>query len=920
MSIRKPFYWLNKDSRKFLSRGYLMEGVTPEERLKEIGDTVERLKGIEGYSEKFMDYMSRGWISLSSPVWSNFGTPFGLGISCFSIDIQDDTSDILRAASEIGMMSKHGGGTGGYFGKLRSRGSSISGGGTSNGSISFMEIFESVINTISQSGVRRGSFAAYLPIDHEDFDEFMTLRNDDSSIQNMSMAVTIPEGWMEEMIEGDSEKRKRWLKVLQKRSETGFPYIFFNDNVNNNSPQVYRDKGIKINHSNLCIVGSDRVVSDRGYLTAKELFEQGGELTLFNGREAVKSSEMKLREKDVPVYKVTLSNGMSMTATDYHGMAVMDENGNITRVPLKDLTIGDYISIQTKKGLFGTLSMEDEAFLLGIFQSDGTSHKDIIMLDIWEDDFDLEDEIKERFDRIHYKYGCDKYKVYDNVERNREPAVFHECITGQSTVRKRRLSSKTLYKSLKFEKGFVPDWIWRADEKTQWQYVRGLLFADGTVHKSSSKGEPIQIAYADINKEFLKELQILFNNLGLSSSIRILRKAGKTLLPDGKGGMKYYNTKDCYRLIVGNKNDALEIERNTGFLSRKGIKIEDRQYRDNSKKRYQVKSIEFVGTEDVYCPTVYNDEHIFVCNGMLTFNCSEILLSTDDKESFVCCLSSLNLEHYDEWKDTDLVETVLILLDAVMEEFIQKASKIPFFEKAVEFAKNQNAVGLGVLGLHSFLQKNMLPMSGLPTKLILNQIFSNIRNKADEASKKYAAIWGEPPLLEGYSERWTTKLAIAPTTSSSMILGQVSPSIEPLNSNYFLKDVAKGKFVYKNPYLKRLLKNKDKDNDEVWDSILSKGGSVQHLEFLTENEKEVFKTFGEISQMEVVQNVAIIQKYIDQGISLNTMIHPDVPVRDINKLYIEGWKLGIKTFYYQRSSNLAQELSRNILECSSCEA
>lgn len=551
MSIRKPFYWLNKDSRKFLSRGYLMEGVTPEERLKEIGDTVERLKGIEGYSEKFMDYMSRGWISLSSPVWSNFGTPFGLGISCFSIDIQDDTSDILRAASEIGMMSKHGGGTGGYFGKLRSRGSSISGGGTSNGSISFMEIFESVINTISQSGVRRGSFAAYLPIDHEDFDEFMTLRNDDSSIQNMSMAVTIPEGWMEEMIEGDSEKRKRWLKVLQKRSETGFPYIFFNDNVNNNSPQVYRDKGIKINHSNLC---------------------------------------------------------------------------------------------------------------------------------------------------------------------------------------------------------------------------------------------------------------------------------------------------------------------------------------------------------------------------------SEILLSTDDKESFVCCLSSLNLEHYDEWKDTDLVETVLILLDAVMEEFIQKASKIPFFEKAVEFAKNQNAVGLGVLGLHSFLQKNMLPMSGLPTKLILNQIFSNIRNKADEASKKYAAIWGEPPLLEGYSERWTTKLAIAPTTSSSMILGQVSPSIEPLNSNYFLKDVAKGKFVYKNPYLKRLLKNKDKDNDEVWDSILSKGGSVQHLEFLTENEKEVFKTFGEISQMEVVQNVAIIQKYIDQGISLNTMIHPDVPVRDINKLYIEGWKLGIKTFYYQRSSNLAQELSRNILECSSCEA
>lgn len=548
---RKPFYWLNKDSRKFLSRGYLADGVQPEDRVKEIGDTVQRLKGIDGYSDKFFDYMSRGWISLSSPVWSSFGTPHGLGISCFSIDIQDDTSDILRGASEIGMMSKHGGGTGGYFGKLRGRGTPISGGGSSNGSVSFMEIYESIINTVSQSGVRRGSFAAYLPINHPDFEEFMTIRNDESPIQQMSMAVTVPEGWMQDMLDGDSDKRKRWLKVLQKRSETGYPYIFFRDNVNNNKPQVYKDKDIDINHSNLC----------------------------------------------------------------------------------------------------------------------------------------------------------------------------------------------------------------------------------------------------------------------------------------------------C-----------------------------------------------------------------------------EILLPTNNKESFVCCLSSVNLEHYDEWKDTDLVEVALVLLDAVMEEFINKASKLPFFEKAVEFAKNQNAIGLGVLGLHSFLQKNMLPFSGLPTKMVLNQIFSNIRAKADSASKKYAELWGEPPLLVGYGERWATKMAIAPTTSSSMILGQVSQSIEPFNSNYFLKDVAKGKFSFKNPQLKEILKSRDKDTDEVWESILYKGGSVQHLSFLTEQEKEVFKTFGEISQMEIVQNVSIIQKYVDQGISLNLMIHPDVPVRDINKLYTEGWKLGIKTFYYQRSSNLAQELGRNILECSSCES
>lgn len=546
----EDFYWLNEDSIKFMERGYLEEGVKPLDRIRQISDRAETLSGIKGFSNKFYSYMAKGWVSLSTPIWCNYGLTRGLPVSCFGAEFQDDTADILRGVAEIGMLSKYGGGTAGFFGNLRGRGEAITGGGKTNGSISFMEIFDTMMSIISQGASRRGSFAAYTPIDHKDIEEFLTIRNDDSVIQNLSIGVTIPQGWMESMIEGDDQKRTIWAKVLKKRAETGYPYLFFEDNVNNNKPQVYKDKGLKINTSQLC---------------------------------------------------------------------------------------------------------------------------------------------------------------------------------------------------------------------------------------------------------------------------------------------------------------------------------------------------------------------------------TEILELTSDEYTFTCCLSSVNLLHYDDWKDTDLVETLHIFLDTVLDEFIFKAKSIPFLEKAVKFAEDCRSIGVGVLGLHSYLQSHNIPFEGMETKMLLNKMFSNIEQKSIVVSKQLAIEKGEPEMLKGYGERFTTRLAIAPTTSSSFILGQVSPSIEPLLANYMVKDVAKGKFTYKNPFLLKMLEEKGKNTLEVWKSIMLKGGSVQHLDFLSAREKEVYKTFGEISQLEVIQNVSIIQKYIDQGISLNTMIHPETPVKEINKLIIEAWKLGIKTLYYQRGVNMSQKVGRDLMECISCE-
>lgn len=549
--MQEKYYWLNKDSIEFLERGYLGNGQNAIDRIVEIADAAERILGIAGFSEKFQDYMARGFYSLSTPVWMNFGTERGLGISCFNSHISDSIEDFLIKQAEVGMMTKKGGGTSGFFGDIRPRGSSISNGGTAEGSVRCMELFNNVTNIISQGSARRGHFAAYLPIDHGDFEEFMNLRSEGSDIQEMSMGITVSDEWMQSMIDGCAEKRGRWAKVIKKRSESGYPYVFFTDNANNNKPQVYKDKGYKINSSNMC---------------------------------------------------------------------------------------------------------------------------------------------------------------------------------------------------------------------------------------------------------------------------------------------------------------------------------------------------------------------------------SEIFLPSTKDESFVCCLSSLNLLHWEEIENTDAVETLVQFLDAVMSEFIEKTKDDKLMVAAHNFAKNHRALGLGVLGWHSFLQSKMIGFESMEAKIWNLNIWKTIKERADDATEKLATLLGEAPILEGYGRRNTTTIAVAPTTSSSFILGQVSPSIEPLNSNYYVKDLAKGKFTYKNPYLVDLLESKEANTQEIWKSILVHGGSVQHLDILSQEEKDVFKTFGEISQKEIVIQAAQRQAYIDQGQSLNFMIPADAKIKEINELMIFAWKQGLKSLYYQRSTNPSQELMRSILSCQSCES
>lgn len=561
------FEWLNDLSSDYLKNGYLSEDEEPLERLRVIAEKAEELLKIEGFAEKFFDYMGRGWYSLSSPVWANFGKKRGAPVSCFGSYISDTLSSIVYTQAEIGMMSKIGGGTSAYYGEVRPRGSQVNDSGKTSGAVHFMKLTETTTNIISQGGVRRGRAATYLPATHGDIEEFMNIGTTRSDIQSMTTAVCCDDEFMKSIKTKNEESKKNrpvWTKLLSTRGEIGYPYISFTGNMNRNKPQVYKDKGYTIYGSNLC---------------------------------------------------------------------------------------------------------------------------------------------------------------------------------------------------------------------------------------------------------------------------------------------------------------------------------------------------------------------------------NEISLPSREDESFVCVLSSINLEKWEEWKDTDAPEVLTMFLDAVVSEFIAKLEAqrdsedyddrqtFAFMERAYNFAKRHRALGVGVLGWHSLLQSKMISFESQEAAKLNYQIFRTLSQKTKNASVEMAKMFGEPEIMEGYGMRNTTTMAIAPTTSSAFILGQVSQSIEPLMSNYYIKDIAKAKVPVKNKYLQKILSGYDQDTVAVWDSIAKNDGSVQHLGFLSDAEKEVFLTFAEINQVTILHQAGVRQEFLDQGQSLNVMINQNYTPKDIHKLHVMAYDLGILGLYYQHNVNAAREFARSFsADCVACSA
>ena len=325
-------------------------------------------------------------------------------------------------------------------------------------------------------------------------------------------------------------------------------------------------------------------------------------------------------------------------------------------------------------------------------------------------------------------------------------------------------------------------------------------------------------------------------------------------------------------------------------------------------------------------PAAYKDNALKV---FMTNICSEIVLHTDENHSFVCCLSSLNLAKYHEWKDSNLIYDSVWFLDGVLEEFIQKAKNRRGFENAVRSAEKGRALGLGVLGWHTYLQQKGFPFEGLLAQYETRRIFSQIKIESERASMALASAYGEPLWCVGTGFRNTHLRAIAPTVSNSKLAGNISPGIEPWAANVFTDQSAKGTFIRKNPTLVAELDKHGLNTEKIWKQILKDGGSIQGIKALDkitigEHDipiKEVYKTFKEINQLELVNQAGIRQQYIDQSVSLNLAFPSQADPKWINKVHLEAWKKGIKTLYYMRTESVlrgdiaSQAMDPNCLSC-----
>lgn len=870
------FYWLNEQSRNFLSRGYLRDGQTAEDRIREIADTAEKHLGISGFSDKFYEYMSRGYYSLASPVWSNYGTNRGLPVSCFGSFVSDNMESILYSHAENGMLMKTGGGTSGFFGDVRHRGAPITDNGESSGSVHFMELFDKLASIVSQGSVRRGFFSAYQSIEHADADEFLDIGTEGHPIQGLTTGITVSDAFLGRVMEGDSEARRLWAKVLQRRSEIGFPYILFEDNVNNGRPDVYKDLKMQVWASNMCVSGDTKILTDKGYVTIKDV--SGSQMKVWNGEE-FSLSKIEKTGTNQELIKITFSNGQTLKCTPYHKF--YNENGEEIRA--SDLKLGTKMIKHDLPVISNIYSNVDFMYATGFYAGDGckVDNKSRIYLYgekknlfTYFSEYASNVIIQEEYDRMYFNHP-----VYD------------------------------------LDKSFVPYGDYSVNNKLSW--FAGLCDSDGCLINNDGS---LQIQISSVNEEFIKNVHLMLQTLGCHSKISLMKEEGMFSMPDGKGSYADYNCKSVYRLNISSY--SLNILKSLGFSPRRLDITSLKDANRNASRYVYVTGIETTENEDTYC---FNEpkRHMGMFNGILTGQCSEIALPSSEEETFTCVLSSINLLHWDEIVETDAIETLVYFLDTVVTEFIEKTEGRKYFERANLFAKRHRALGMGVLGWHSYLQSNMIAFEGKNAAKKNLEIAKTLNKRAYAASGELAKMFGEPELLTGYGRRNTTLLAIAPTKSSSFILGQVSQSIEPEFSNCYVKDLAKVKTTIKNPYLKKLLQEKGQDKSEIWESIKNMDGSVQHLDFLTQEEKDVFKTFSEINPYAVVDQAGIRQQYIDQAQSLNLMLDPDTSVKEINALYLHAWQIGVKSLYYSYSMSAAQSLTRKKVmssDCAACEA
>ena len=893
---------LSEQGKKLMHSFYMLPSEkSPQEAFARAAESY--CMGDYDFAQRIYDYASKLWFMFASPVLSNAPedrkTWKSMPISCYLNYVPDNINGQMDAFLEMAALSVSGGGVGSHNG-IRAISEKAP------GPIPYMKTLDSGIGYYRQGATRRGSLAYYMDIDHPDIVEHIKFRiptggdvtRKADNRKNFHNAVNITHEFTDAVLNDENfdlkcphsgevretiKARDLWEMILETRVLTGEPYLHFIDVANDNLPETQKKLGLKINGSNLCVAPETKILTENGYETICDLEDE--EVSVWNGEEF---SDVVVRKtgENQKLIKVVTDSGYDLDCTEYHKFYVVDSYHSAPReIEAKDLKPGmKLIKFDLPVVTKGEKTLDD-AYINGFYSGDGCLTQEGQRVYLYHEKRELS----------HLFEGGSEWTVQEEYNRQYKH-----------------------YENLK-EKYFVPSSDYDVQSKLDW--LAGFADADGCIYRN---GTNEQLIMSSIEKEFLKEIQMMLQTLGVSSKIKLLSEEGMRMLPanDGSGELKEFFCNQSWRLLI-TSYDLFRLTQ-LGFKTNR-LKFNTRMPQRDAKRFITVEEIVDTGRyDDTFCFTEHK-RHMGMFNGILTGQCSEIELATSEERTAVCALSSVNAEKEDEWKDTNMIADLIRLIDNVIQIFVDNAPDT--LSKAVYSASRERSIGLGVMGFHGYLMKNMIPFEsgGFGSAVQANhKLFRMIKDQAVRSSQQLAIERGEAPDMEGTGMRNAHLLAIAPNSNSSAICN-CTPSIEPIKNNAYVHTTRAGTFLVKNPYLDKYIKSLNLDEateKALWKQIVDDDGSIQNVsdDIISQDAKKVFKTANEIDQHWLVQHGEDRAQYICQGQSLNLFFPSNSDRAYVNSVYLKAMRgKKLKALYYHRTENKQQadtvkDVSRQALQ------
>lgn len=969
---------------KTLDRAYLM---------RVDGKTVERPQhmwlrvaiGIHGKNldrvKETYDLMSQKYFTHATPTLFNAGTNKPQLSSCFLLAMEKDSMEgIYNTLKDCAMISKWAGGIGLHIHNIRAKGSHIRGtNGQSSGLVPMLRVFNNTAKFVDQGGKRNGSFAIYLEPWHADVEAFLQMRknhgDEELKARDLFYALWIPDLFMERVkadgqwtlmcpdecpgladVYGDefvalytkyeSEGRGRntmkarqlWFQILDAQMETGTPYILYKDACNKKSNQ--KNLGT-IKSSNLCVSGETLILTDKGHIPISEL--SGKKTNVWNGEEY---SEVEVFQtgRDQELVKVETDDGLQLTCTPYHKFFVQDGYKKECNLILaKDLKPGDKL----KKCEYPVISGENKmkyAYTHGFFCGDGTysnnnlEHKQCEFKSLSGHYF------CKRHADFETEFTIDEIKNNENTSKTQCNAMSYmkkpmsylygdkKQLLEQMEYRSKTENETRIVMQLPLdidEKFYVP---LDASVHDKMEWFSGYCDADGTI---ANNGENQQLQMASINRDFLLNIKLMLQTCGINPKLKHAKAAGESYLPDGKGGHKYFETKELYRLLV-TSCDLYKIV-NLGFSPRR-LKITRRQPQRNANQFVKISSVNLLERrDDTFCFTEPK-RHAGIFNGVLTSQCSEIVQYSDENESAVCNLASIGLPTFIRLEGGDLCPEFdfekLHQVARTVTYNLNRVIDVNYYptEKTRRSNVRHRPIGIGIQGLADVFMILGMPFASEEARELNRQIFETIYHAAVEESCFLARSEGAyetfvgSPASQGqlqfdlwnvdpgqsrynwaalksdvmmYGLRNSLLLAPMPTASTSQILG-FNECIEPITSNIYSRRTLAGEFILANKYLMKDLLDLNLWNENIKNNIIANHGSIQHIDLIPDGIKEKYKTVWEIPMRALIDMAADRGAYVCQSQSLNLWLE-DPNYNSLTSMHFYSWSKGLKTgIYYLR--------------------